>query len=369
MRMGVLYLFVLCICTYSVSVVEGTIKGGPSSILPLRGVNLGNWFCPERWMQEGPIFTGLDSSIQSESPTICQTLGQSACQSRYNQLWSTFITESDFSLMHNASINAIRLPISWWMIYDNQSPYPTGGLAWIDKAMSWAQKYKIGVIIDLHRVPGQGNWNAQPTYIQQTLNVITFLATRYSSHPCLIGIDLFNEPGENWGNLRSYYLQAYNSIHSINANIAVIIMTYGASSYLNIQSGNMTNLWNEEHYYPGVFGYSNSDTHQGLINLAGSEIPTQTNTYQNNNFKAPLYYGEWALSNSASDATPTGFSRTYFKAVLNAMKTAKVGWTFWAWKTSWGNQVGQEMPWSFYSEIINGNIFASDISDGGKLTF
>jgi len=251
------------------------------------------------------------------------------------------------------------------MIYNNQSPYPQNGLVWIDQAMAWALQYSIGVIIDLHRVPDQGNWTGSSS-IQNTVAVVEFIAKRYVDHPCLIGIELYNEPAENWGLLRQYYVLAYNTIRAVSTDISVIYMTWGPGTYLYIQNSTTVNLWNDEHYYPGEFGYLDSTTHQGLIDLAGQQLPQETNAYQVN-YTSPLYYGEWALNNDATDTAPANFSREYFLAVVRAMKNAQVGWTFWAWKESYGNIKGQNMPWSFYSQIINNNIFPEDYSGGGIL--
>jgi len=83
--------------------------------------------------------------------------------------WNTFVTESDFAQMAKLGLNAVRFPIGWWQIYDtmggaDKAPlkqfvqprdYLVGGLQVIDKALDWAAKWGIAVLlgIDLRRAP------------------------------------------------------------------------------------------------------------------------------------------------------------------------------------------------------------------------
>jgi aryl-phospho-beta-D-glucosidase BglC (GH1 family) len=50
------------------------------------------------------------------------------------------------------------LPIGYWAWdVSGGEPYIQGQLAYLNKAVTWAQKYNLKVIVDLHGVPGSQN--------------------------------------------------------------------------------------------------------------------------------------------------------------------------------------------------------------------
>ncbi|GFY87374.1 hypothetical protein Acr_05g0010130 [Actinidia rufa] len=102
---------------------------------------------------------------------------------------NSFITVEDFDFLYRHGINAVRIPVGWWIAYDPNPPAPFigGSLERLDNAFSWAQAYNIKCIIDLHAAPGSQNgmehsasrdgstgWPMSPDYISQTLTVIEF---------------------------------------------------------------------------------------------------------------------------------------------------------------------------------------------------
>ncbi|WJX36495.1 hypothetical protein P8452_24365 [Trifolium repens] len=71
--------------------------------------------------------------------------------------WNSYITEQDFIFMSQNRLNAVRIPVGWWIAQDPNPPKPFvgGTLAALDNAFTWAQ---------------------------------------YGNHPSLGGIELMNEP-------------------------------------------------------------------------------------------------------------------------------------------------------------------------------
>ncbi|PNX60407.1 glucan 1,3-beta-glucosidase [Trifolium pratense] len=107
--------------------------------------------------------------------------------------WSSYITEQDFIFMSQNGLNAVRIPVGWW-IAQNPTPKPfvEGSLAALDNAFTWAQNHGMKVIVDLHAVEGSQNGNDHSgtrdgflewgdSYIPQTVSVIDFLAERFVS--------------------------------------------------------------------------------------------------------------------------------------------------------------------------------------------
>ncbi|XP_058198581.1 uncharacterized protein LOC131314106 [Rhododendron vialii] len=100
-------------------------------------------------------------------------------------------SRKDFKFISENGLNAVRIPVGWWIASDPTPPLPYvgGSFQALDNAFLWAQKYEIKVIIVLHAAPGSQNcWNHSSTRdgsqewglsdqnIQQTVEVIDFLS-------------------------------------------------------------------------------------------------------------------------------------------------------------------------------------------------
>ena len=55
--------------------------------------------------------------------------------------WNTFIVEDDFKLIAENGLNAVRVPVGWWIASDPTPPLPYvgGSLNALDNAFFWAQ--------------------------------------------------------------------------------------------------------------------------------------------------------------------------------------------------------------------------------------
>ena len=86
-----------------------------------------------------------------DEATFCNSLGKAECKRRLNIHWSTWITESDFQEISEAGLNTVRIPIGYWAYnLTSQDPYIDGQAAYLEKAVKWASKYGLGVVLDLH---------------------------------------------------------------------------------------------------------------------------------------------------------------------------------------------------------------------------
>ena len=55
--------------------------------------------------------------------------------------WKTFIVEEDFKFVSENGLNAVRIPVGWWIASDPAppKPYVGGSLKALDNAFYWAQ--------------------------------------------------------------------------------------------------------------------------------------------------------------------------------------------------------------------------------------
>ena len=60
---------------------------------------------------------------------------------QFQDHWSTFIVEDDFKFISENGLNAVRIPVGWWIASDPNPPKPFvgGSLEALDNAFSWAQ--------------------------------------------------------------------------------------------------------------------------------------------------------------------------------------------------------------------------------------
>ncbi|KAK3012756.1 hypothetical protein RJ639_008104 [Escallonia herrerae] len=129
--------------------------------------------------------------------------------------WRTFIVEKDFKFIASNGLNAVRIPVGWWIASDPRppKPYVGGSLKALDRAFSWAEKYDIKVIIDLHvllRIHKMALSTAHPEM--------------YAKHPSLYAVELLNEPlapGTPVDTVLKYHRDGYNAVlkHSSKAYV------------------------------------------------------------------------------------------------------------------------------------------------------
>ncbi len=186
----------------------------------MRGVNLGGWLVLEKWMTPG-LFAGVDAI---DEYTFMQ---MPHAERKIRNHHKTFITESDFKWLSEHDIDAVRIPVGYWIIRGDGPYIPA--IDRLDWAFRMAKKYKLQVLLCLHGAPGSQNghdhsgrvgkamWYKERAYRERTVDVLMQLATRYQDHPQLWGIELLNEPriGLFQFTLRRFYREAYSHLSRI----------------------------------------------------------------------------------------------------------------------------------------------------------
>lgn len=166
----------------------------------IKGVNLGNWLVLEKWMSP-TLFNGTDAEDEYYLPRM---LSKEVYESRIKVHRSEYITERDFATIKSMGLNAVRIPVPYF-IFGDCKPF-IACIEELDKAFSWAEKYDLSILIDLHTVPGSQNgfdnggisgvckWSQQPESVEFTLSVLDRLSERYAMRKGLWGIQIINEP-------------------------------------------------------------------------------------------------------------------------------------------------------------------------------
>lgn len=166
----------------------------------IKGVNLGNWLVLEKWMSPA-LFDGTTAEDEYYLPS---QLSPEVYEARIKVHRSEYISERDFACIKRMGMNAVRIPVPYF-IFGDRPPF-IGCIEELDKAFSWAEKYDLKVLVDLHTAPlsqngfdnggisGVCKWSQTPEEVEFVLNVLEKLAMRYGQRKSLLGIEPINEP-------------------------------------------------------------------------------------------------------------------------------------------------------------------------------
>jgi len=356
---------------------------------PVRGANLGAWFVLEQWMT-GSLWSdnGCDpNSVKGQWQfEQCVENNGGDISSVMENHWSTFVTEADFQNMANLGINAVRMPIGWWMIYDPEggannanlnwyvtpTAYTVGGLKYLDQAFDWAEQYGVAIFIDMHAAPGSqnGNDNSSPAvsgqvywdkyYANQgeTIDSIGLYADRYKNRSALVGFCLLNEPIVDIPTLQAYYQKAYTRVMESAAPTVIVINPLISPPQSGTEQEwlgfmNYGNVWMSLHYYYCFGGPWNSSDPWSVINYAKNQR-AQGITYYNSVNPKPMIVDEWSACGVDGPDT-----YDFVQAQLSGYVNAGAGWTFWAWPNPSDGNV-----WSLQTALSSGWIQSNQMASG-----
>ncbi|ESK83001.1 glycoside hydrolase family 5 protein [Moniliophthora roreri MCA 2997] len=135
-------------------------RGSPEKI---HGVNLGNWLIAEGWMMSnewgamgGENCDPCGGCVRSDGAFA--RFFPDDVDAKYKQHWETWFTQKDVDDLVDLGINAVRIPIGWYIIeqlVDRKTEFfPRGGLASLRRGLDQLHKADIAVVLDLHGAPG-----------------------------------------------------------------------------------------------------------------------------------------------------------------------------------------------------------------------
>lgn len=310
----------------------------------LRGVNLGGWLVLERWMTPS-LFKGVGAS---DEYTFMQTPGALA---KLREHQKTFITEKDFVWMSQNGINAVRIPIGYWILR-GEGPLKSS-IGRLDWAVRMAKKYDIAVLLCLHSVPGSQNdgahteqagmsrWYAEPALRAQTIEILHQLAVRYHNEPTVWGIELLNEPPARFWQpvLRKFYKQAYEAIRSVGRPGLVVV--YSDAFTPRLFSGALTAKRNfpvamDHHWYH--FFIPHWLQPRVSFKLYVTYLRQKAVLLERLSRAQPIIIGEWSgvLAGEKVRAYPekvyTAMVNRHIQRQLESFEHV-AGWFYWSYKT------------------------------------
>lgn len=327
-----------------------------------QGVNLGSWFVQEGWMESnfmscatGPKQAEFD--ILSGFGTSANGIGNATAYMEKH--WDTWITEADFLKLARMGINTVRIPIGYWSVgpyFCRESPFEPYAevykYSWryIARAINWAGKYNIGVLVDLHGA--YGSQNGQPhsglsngkidfynkKNMDLTTNLLVWLAHEISNVTNVIGIQLLNEPQDR-ASLWPWYNDTMDAMR--NASIGARTVPLYFHDAFNLNKGSAFTAKRSDFVvqdYHSYFVYTSKDTsmsakqHTSIIGGSFSANMLKESAIGRRN----LIVGEWSCAlapSSLAKSTNKAADQTAFcKTQEDVYRNAAAGWMFWSYK-------------------------------------
>lgn len=304
------------------------------------------------------LFAGTDAI---DEHTFMQTPGAAAKLTQHHQ---EFITEADFAWIAAHGLNAVRIPVGYWII-DGDAPFAPAAerLEW---ALSMAQKYGLKVLVDVHGLPGSQNgndhsgtvgearWLHDRTLQERSVKYVVGIAERFGSHPSVWGIQVINEPNPAAFqlSLRRYYRRVYSALDRVlSANVRIVYSDAWSPRLLSFALPFKRRAVMDVHlYHMATLGAKRRSLDWFYTHLRRrAKLLKRLSRFH------PIIIGEWSgvISHETIGALPAEKQDALFTEYVRMQQTlygAYAGWFYWSYKT--------EDPghWSYRTMVERGMI-------------
>ncbi|CAG8435154.1 979_t:CDS:10 [Scutellospora calospora] len=263
-------------------------------------------FEPEQLLSKSGQFVGITQEVVDEY-TFTQYLGYHEAKRQLRKHWSTWVTEKDIATLASYGLNHLRIPIGYWALDKiPEEPFVKGAFQYLVKAVIWAKKYNLNVVLDLHGAPGSQNgfdnsgrrgpigWQtSSPDNIPRTIKAIKIMIESWG--------------GNQFNITQKFYKDSYKVIRHVNSDILIIYHTafLPLNTWQNfLSSSEFDRVALDTHSYD-VFDYSLlAQNQEQRLNFACSNKADITS-----NQGIWTLIGEWSLAITDCTKWLNGFGR------------------------------------------------------------
>ncbi|ODV90860.1 glycoside hydrolase family 5 protein [Tortispora caseinolytica NRRL Y-17796] len=261
------------------------------------GVNIGSWFCLERWLT-GSMYVGNGDSELDAVTGAVQILGTDKAKKKFEDHWRGFMSGEDWQWLADNGFNSVRVPFGYWTLggdYLSATPFEpykeVYANAWsIYKrcVIERAADYGISVLVDLHGVYGGANGDIHSgtssgtaafysnSSMCRTIESLGFIAEElkpYVSRGYIAGLQVINEP-QYGKSLESFYDQCLQRIHGIDSTLQVVIADSWDPQRYRGFAQNRINVTVDTHYYRTFSDDDHKLSPQAIIDSTGIDADT-----------------------------------------------------------------------------------------------
>ncbi|KAF8196914.1 glycoside hydrolase [Mycena galopus ATCC 62051] len=365
-----------------------------------RGVNLGSWFVLERWITDAP-FGHAAPPAKSDLDVARGGNARSILEAHYD----SWITEADFAWISDRGLNTVRIPIGYYHLcgadksvllgtdFENFFDVFSGVWVRLIHAIETAQRFGLGVLLDLHAAPGKQNPDAHagtsnpPTFFSDkrnrthTIHVLRTLVTHLNAHSPpvvnVVGIELLNEPKPSAdAELKNWYSAAIKDISALDPTLPLYLSDcWKTDQYAEyMKSASHSSLLVLDHHLYRCFTPSDTSTpasaHARALTDESAATPRMFARVAEmlDSAGAGLIVGEWsgALNPGSLTGSPDEI-KNYVAAQLQLYETHCSGNFFWTYKKAGRHR---DQGWCLRDAVDGGvfprrvGLFALRSSDG-----
>lgn len=144
--------------------------------------------------------------------------------------YETFIKEEDFKTISNLGFDHVRVPVDYNLVEEEDGTY-TDGFKYIDRAISWAKKYNLNMILDLHETYGfvfdddtKVQFFSDRSIRERFFKLWENFANRYAKYKDMLVFELLNEvTKEEFGPIwNETIIEAVERIRKIDKDVKII---------------------------------------------------------------------------------------------------------------------------------------------------
>lgn len=195
------------------------------------------------------------------------------------ETYEEFIKEEDFRRIREWGLDHVRLPIDYDLVEQKDGTRIEEGFGYLKRAVSWAKKYGLNLVLDLHKTygysfdsgEGEGGFFENETYQERFYSLWEELARRFSSDTDMLAFELLNEVTEKsycreWNRIAA---AAIGRIRKIAPDVPILVGGYYNNSIEALPDldppADEHVIYNFHCYEPLIF------THQGAYWVPGMD--------------------------------------------------------------------------------------------------
>jgi aryl-phospho-beta-D-glucosidase BglC (GH1 family) len=357
------------------------------------GTNLGSVYVIERWLQPSRFPDGAEGSSELAAvKASVDRIGLLGTKQNWEEQWANAVSEADIQwLVDKAKCTTIRLPIGYFDLpgpdFTRGTPFEpyaqvyTGAWNSIRTLIQRLRTHSIGVLVDLHALPGGANsqehsgtnsgkaefWTSSSNR-DLGVRCCQFLAKDAKTGSEIAGIQLANEAEWDAPGMYDWYDQCIAAISAIDPTVPVVIsdgwnLSRAIDYSLQKNSMNVSNPTSpviiDTHYY---WAFTDEDKRKSpqeitaevdsklkeLDGKDGSVIERGAVQIVVGEYSCVLTEDSWAKCNTSREE---GIKR-FGHAQNTRWQQRSGGGFFWTWKMDWMS--GGE--WGFKAQSDAGHI-------------
>ncbi|KAF2183237.1 glycoside hydrolase family 5 protein [Zopfia rhizophila CBS 207.26] len=354
------------------------------------GSNLGSIYVLERWLH--PSMFPRDASGSSELEAVkawVEQIGLDATRQKFEDHWANAASDSDLKWLSNeAKCTTIRLPIGYFDLpsltegtpFASYAAVYTNAWSSICTLISRLRSHSIGVLLDLHALPGGANkcehsgtnsgvsrlWSSS-SHRDLGTRCCRFVAEQVAHGlDGVVGVQIVNEAEWESEQMYEWYDDCISVISSVDTSIPVIIsdgwdlrkaVEYCLKKNVAYPAQPTCPVVIDTHYY---WAFSDADKTKSPQQIIG-EVDTKLTELDGKEGSVidrgavQVWVGEYSCVlteeswSKSGDATKEDLVKQFGNAQSDKYQARAGGGFFWTWKMDWFP--GGE--WGFAAQISN----------------